>query len=258
MELRALGTSGGIGQGLRTTAFLVDGWLLVDAGSGVGDLTAAELGGIRDVLLTHAHLDHTAYLGLMADARIGDGTPPIRVHAPAPTLDVLREHLFNGVLWPDFTAIPTPQEPVLVFEPLPSAQALILGAFHITPLPARHSVPAVGYRIEDGSGSLVFSGDTGASPALRERLEELGMPDALIIECAFPDALESLARQVGHYTPAQLVEELRHWPAGVRVWVTHLKPGAAAHIEEELREQAAAAGVHCELLRGGDVLQIGR
>ncbi|ABM61092.1 MBL fold metallo-hydrolase [Halorhodospira halophila] len=256
MELRALGTSGGIGQGLRTTALLVDGWLLVDAGSGVGDLTAAELGGIRDVLLTHAHLDHIAYLGLMADARIGDDSPPIRVHAPAPTLDALRAHLFNGVLWPDFTAIPTREEPVLTLHPLAPDQAVPIGALHVTPLPAQHAVPAVGYRIEDGHACFVFTGDTGPCPTFWQRLLEAEPPDALIIECAFPDALRSLALQVGHFTPGLLIDQLRQLPSGVQVWVSHLKPSAAARIEQELREQAAAARVAIELLGSGDQLRL--
>ena len=46
MQIRILGCSGGIGPGLRTTSLLVDGTLLIDAGTGVGDLPAAELAAI--------------------------------------------------------------------------------------------------------------------------------------------------------------------------------------------------------------------
>src|SRR5258705_5612630 len=59
MRLRVLGCSGGIGgRHLRTTSFLVDSDILIDAGTGVGDLTLAELSQIDHIFVTHSHLDH--------------------------------------------------------------------------------------------------------------------------------------------------------------------------------------------------------
>ena len=44
MKLRVLGCSGGIGgRHLRTTSLLVDNDILIDAGTGVGDVSLAEL-----------------------------------------------------------------------------------------------------------------------------------------------------------------------------------------------------------------------
>ena len=43
MHIRVLGCSGAIGKDCRTTSFLLDDNVLVDAGTGVGDLTLDEL-----------------------------------------------------------------------------------------------------------------------------------------------------------------------------------------------------------------------
>ncbi|HHO60058.1 MAG TPA: 3',5'-cyclic-nucleotide phosphodiesterase, partial [Thiotrichales bacterium] len=60
MKVRVLGCSGGICQSVATTSFLVDDDILIDAGTGVGDLTLAEMAAIRTVFITHSHLDHIA------------------------------------------------------------------------------------------------------------------------------------------------------------------------------------------------------
>ncbi|RZI64386.1 MAG: MBL fold metallo-hydrolase, partial [Variovorax sp.] len=105
MQVRVLGCSGAIAKDCRTTSFLIDGDLLVDAGTGVGDLTLDEMAGIDDVLLTHSHLDHIAALPLMIDAVASRRSQPLRVHALRATIEALRAHVFNNVIWPDFASI---------------------------------------------------------------------------------------------------------------------------------------------------------
>ena len=107
MRVRVLGCSGAIGKGCRTTSFLVDRDVLVDAGTGVGDLTLEEMSGIEHVLLTHSHLDHVAALPLMIDSIASQLTRPVRVYALEGTIAALKAHVFNGVIWPDFSVIPT-------------------------------------------------------------------------------------------------------------------------------------------------------
>ena len=109
MQIRVLGCSGSIAAGSRTTSFLLDRDVLIDAGTGVGDLTLDELARIDHILVSHSHLDHVLAIGLLADsvARRRAGAAPIRVHALPATIDALRKHLFNGVIWPDFTCLPS-------------------------------------------------------------------------------------------------------------------------------------------------------
>ena len=136
MRVRVLGCSGAIAKDCRTTSFLVDGDLLVDAGTGVGDLSLEEMRGIRHVLLTHSHLDHVAALPLMVDSIASQLTEPIRVSALPGTIAALKTHVFNNVIWPDFSRIPSPQAPFVSFHEIQVGQMLELQGKSIEVLPA--------------------------------------------------------------------------------------------------------------------------
>lgn len=256
---RVLGCSGAIAAGDRTTSFLVDGGLLLDAGSGVGDLTLAEMIAVDDIVLTHSHLDHVLGIPLMADstqrARRAAGRGPIRVHGLAPTLEALRLHLFNGVIWPDFTRLPSEDAPVLTLHPFEIGQTLALpGGLAVEVLPARHTVPACGLALKLAGGDFVFTGDTAPEPALWRQLA--GRPlQGLVIEAAFRDEDAVLAGLSGHLRPRTLVDELAQVAADVPVWLTHVKPGDLPVVEREI----AAHGPRQRVvpLRAGQVIELG-
>ena len=111
MHVRILGCSGGACGDLRTTALQVDDNILVDCGTGVGDLTLEEMAQIRDVFLTHSHLDHVLFLPLLSDAALTLRNGPLTVHALPETIAALKTHVLNGVLWPDYSRLPTPAAP---------------------------------------------------------------------------------------------------------------------------------------------------
>ncbi|HTP74246.1 MAG TPA: 3',5'-cyclic-nucleotide phosphodiesterase, partial [Burkholderiaceae bacterium] len=129
MQIRVLGCSGSIGGDSRTTSFLLDHDVLIDAGTGVGDLSLNELNAIDHILISHSHLDHILAIGLMADSvmRRRVGREPIQVHALPATIDALRTHIFNGVIWPDFTRLPTAEAPMLKLVPFEVGQVITLG-----------------------------------------------------------------------------------------------------------------------------------
>jgi glyoxylase-like metal-dependent hydrolase (beta-lactamase superfamily II) len=135
MRIRVLGCSGGIGNGAFTTALLVDDDVLVDAGTGVADLSIEAMAAIDHVFLTHAHLDHVVCIPFLLDSVGSHRTQPLTVHAQAATLDVLRTHVFNNALWPDFTAIPSRQKPWLRFRGLAARGELHAGRAQ----PAQHT-----------------------------------------------------------------------------------------------------------------------
>eukprot|EP01036_Dinobryon_divergens_P010806 gene10806-14499_t len=145
MKVRVLGCSGAIARDCRTTSFLIDDDVLIDAGTGVGDLALEEMRGINHVLLTHSHLDHVAALPLMIDAIASQRTSPVKIHALAGTIAALKTHIFNNVIWPDFSRIPTPQAPFITFHEIQVGQTLDFTGKRIEVLPAVHTVPAVGY-----------------------------------------------------------------------------------------------------------------
>lgn len=134
MKVRVLGCSGAIAADCRTTSFLLDKDVLVDAGTGVGDLTLEQMRTIDHVLLTHSHLDHVAALPLMVDSVASRRTSPIQVYGLPGTLEALRVHIFNNIIWPDFTRIPSPQAPFVQFREIRVGQFLGLGGKLISTL----------------------------------------------------------------------------------------------------------------------------
>ena len=129
MRLRVLGCSGGIGgRHLRTTSFLVDTDVLIDAGSGVGDLSLAELAQIDHIFVTHSHLDHVTSIPFLVDTVGGMRNRPLTVYAAGPTIEILKNHLFNWAIWPDFTEIPTAEAPIMRYQEVELARTVTASA----------------------------------------------------------------------------------------------------------------------------------
>jgi len=250
MRVRVLGCSGAIARGCRTTAFLLDDDVLIDAGTGVGDLSLDEMLRINHVLLTHAHLDHVASLPLMLDTvaahRLAAGAPPLQVHALPATIHALQAHIFNNLIWPDFTRLPSATAPLMRFVPMAVGQVLQVGGKAIEVLPAVHTVPAVGFAAASATGYWVFSGDTERNPAFWQRLNQLPVA-LLVIETAFSDREQVLAQRCLHLAPATLAEELNHIapvPPHPRypIYITHTKPAETRLIMDEIQRLEALPG----------------
>ena len=255
-RIRVLGCSGSIAHGSRTTAFLLDDDVLIDAGTGVGDLSLDELTRIDHILLSHSHLDHVLGVPLLADSvmRRRNGRGPIRVHALPQTLEALRRHVFNDQIWPDFTRLPSAERPVLELHELAIGQTLTLGrrARQLRVLPASHTVPAVGYAVMGQRGAWVYTGDTGPNPALWQALRDLPVSQ-LVIEIAFPESERAVAADSRHHCPSTLAHELTLMPQGVRVMLTHIKPGEVDTVLNDLAARLPA-GCQVQALQAGQVL----
>lgn len=258
MQIRVLGCSGSIAAANRTTSFLLDDDVLIDAGTGVGDLSLDEMVQIDHILVTHSHLDHVLSIGLLADsvARRRVGRRAIRVHALPATLEALRTHIFNGVIWPDFTRLPSAEHPILEFVPFSIGESLVLGARRAEVLPAEHTVPAVGFAITGPAptrGAWVFTGDTGPNPALWRRLTGMSIAH-LVIETAFGDDEQQLARISSHLCPTTLAKELARLEGEVSVHITHIKPGEVNAVMGQI--EALPIQHTCSALASGQVFEL--
>ncbi len=254
MKLRVLGCSGGIGAGARTTSFLLDSDILLDAGTGVEDLTIAELAAIDHVFLTHSHLDHIAALPLLVDSVGGLRDRPLTVHALPETIAALRAHIFNWVIWPDFTEIPDPHRSWMRFQELSVGQTVSFGPRGLRSLPASHTVPALAFQVFSQHASLVFSGDTGPNDEFWRQVNRIDDLRYLIIETAFANRDQDLAITARHLYPIQLGQELAKLHRDPEVLITHLKPGDRGTIEREV--QAWAGRFSPRMLEQGEILEL--
>jgi len=263
VKIRVLGCSGAIAKDCRTTAFLIDGELLVDAGTGVGDLSLEEMCRVGSVLLTHAHLDHVAALPLMVDSVASLRKKPLEVYALAGTIAALKAHVFNDVIWPDFTRIPSAAQPFIRFHEIQIGQILPFGDKRVEVLPAVHTVPAAGFAVHSDGGAWVFSGDTERNPAFWSRINALEVA-MLVIETAFSNRERDLAQRSLHLSPASLAQELDCIAKDKRfpIYITHTKPAETEMIMAEIQgfDQTLPFGPHVthdiHWLRAGQEFEI--
>ena len=253
MKLRVLGCSGGIGGALHTTALLVDDDILIDAGTGVGTLSIEELIRIDHVFITHSHLDHITCLPLMIDSVARMRDKPLIVYATEATLSILQGHIFNWEIWPDFSRIPDTNKPFMRYQVISIGKPVDLAGRMITAVPARHVVPAVGYHLDSGNASLVFSGDTTHNDALWKYVNNVENLRYLLIETAFSNEEREIAILSKHLCPSMLAEELAKLQRPAEIYITHLKPG---EIEKTMREIAeCVVGHRPQMLENGWVLE---
>ena len=255
MKIRVLGCSGGIAKGVATTSFLIDDDILIDAGTGVGDLRISEMRRIKHIFITHSHLDHTSSLALLVDTLfehlVGQ---PITVHTQRSTIKVLKEHIFNWVVWPDFAQLPSKEAPVLGWQVMKPGEVVELEGRRIEMSKVRHTVPAVGYRMADGDGSFAFTGDTTTNDTLWDGLNKLDRLDHLIVESAFSNGEMALCEMSKHYCPQLLaadLQKLRHDP---QIYFSHAKPGGEEMIYHECRQLLPERTLHH--LTGGEHLAL--
>jgi ribonuclease BN (tRNA processing enzyme) len=239
MKLTVLGCYAGIGGARRTTALLLDDDILIDAGSGAGDLSLEQMARVDHVFLTHAHLDHSGFIPLLADAAAFMRQRPLLVHALPQTIAALKKNMLNGDLWPDYTEPPTHENPYIRFVPVTPGETTVLGKRSIAALPACHAVPAVGYCLDSGVGCFVYSGDTTDCEAFWAALNGIENLRYLMIETTFLNANASGAARSGHMTAALLAQGLARLQRPVMLLITHMEPGRE---DSTMAEVVAACG----------------
>lgn len=234
MELRILGCSGGEAEGERLTGLLVNKSVAIDAGSLTGALTVAEQIAIRHIFISHSHLDHICTLPFFTKNVFGHVEAPVEIHALPETLEVLRQHLFNDELWPDFSVIPTKDQPTIRYTEVEPERGYEVEGLTITPIRVNHLVPCVGYKVDDGENAFIFTSDTTHTDRIWEVANATPNLRLLITEASFPNDQKWLAEASKHLTPAMLGEELKKLAKDIPVGIYHLTPGDRPEMLPEL------------------------
>ncbi len=254
MRLRVLGCSGGELPRHKTTCFLLDETVALDAGALTSSLSLEALLKVDHVVLSHSHFDHVKDVPLMADLLVGRRRRPVKVHASTECAQTLRDSVFNGRLWPDFTRIPNPESPVLELVPFAPTRSFRAGKLTFRPVPVCHPVESVGFVVSDGKSELAVSGDTGPTVEFWRRVNAAKHLKALMVEVSFPNELQGLADVSGHLTPNTLATELAKLDRnGFPVLLYHLKPAYAAALR---REVAALKLPGVRVLKVGDEFRL--
>ncbi len=255
MRIRVLGCSGGIGAGSRTSALLIDDDVLIDAGTGIGDLELSDIDSIRHVFLTHAHLDHIAGLPMLVDRIFEENfDTPLTVYAREETLRALQDHLFNDVIWPDFAKLPTAEKPMLRYCICGPADTITIAHRDFYAIDVMHSVPSLGYTVQNSGGVLAISGDTKTNETLWPVLNACDDLKVLVIEVSFPDEMHKIAGAAGHYTPKTLTDDLKRLRHNPEIWLTGMKPGEESRIFDQVVK--AAPDKNIQMLSRGTILTV--
>ena len=255
MRIRVLGCSGGIGAGSRTSALLVDDDVLIDAGTGIGDLQLDEIASIRHVFLTHAHLDHIAGLPMLADSIFDENfDKPLTVYAREETLRAVQDHLFNDVIWPNFAKLPSPERPMLRYAVCSPGDTITIDHRNFYAVDVMHTVPTLGYTVQNSGGVFAVSGDTKTNETLWPVLNACDDLRVLVIEVSFPNEMAQLANDAGHYCPNTLVKDLQRLDHEPQIWLTGMKPGEEDRILEQVL--SAAPNKNIQMLSRGTVLTV--
>jgi glyoxylase-like metal-dependent hydrolase (beta-lactamase superfamily II) len=226
MRVRVLGCSGGSAPGKQPSCYLLDNGVSIE-----------DQQTIRHVFLTHAHWDHVRDLPLHTINRSPD-LPALVVHGLPETVHDIRTHLMNDRVWFSAFELPSPQAPYIASEAIEAGTTIKCAGYKITAIAMPHTVPAIGYLVDDGTVSVLLCADTGGGGFMKTLPTTCSPLKAVFLETSFPNAMRDFAVMTGHLTPEMLGEEVACLPEDVKIIATHMKPG----FEDLLRKQLAELG----------------
>ncbi|MBF0299425.1 MAG: 3',5'-cyclic-nucleotide phosphodiesterase [Oligoflexia bacterium] len=236
MIVRVIGGHGGVSPGYKVTSYLVDGQLLIDAGSVAEGIMIEEQIKIDYILLSHSHLDHIKDIAFLCDNCFGHRQKPFEVYADDEVKKAITTHLMNDIIWPDFSKLPNKNNPTIRFFGTHPEKAVQLEDFNILPVPVNHPCNSMGFILEKKDKAIVFTQDTGPTERIWELAKGYKNLKAIFTEVSFPNFMQKIATNSFHHTPNSIKEEIKKMPKDVPIFVGHLKPNFQTLLYKEIGE----------------------
>ncbi len=238
------------------TCMVINDSVAFDAGSLAMATTERQKRNIRDVVISHAHLDHIAGLPLFIDDLFSTLRGPVRIHATESVVGVLEENIFNWKVYPRFSELRNDFGPVVEYVLFEPTRAFSVNGLTVLPIEVNHKVPSCGFVISDGETTIATTGDTAPTEVFWEHLNGLDSVNAVMVECAFPDELADLASISHHLTPSALEGELAKLKrTDCQLFVVNIKPAFRDRTVEQI---TAFSGGRIEVLEPGTSYELER
>ena len=237
MRLKVLGAYGASDAEHNLTGYLLDDWLAVDAGTLTSKLSLAQQARIQAVFVTHSHADHIRDLPHLIHNRFSTNAVPLTIFAAKDVMELLMDHVFNGIVWPDFSTLISPLtgKPAVHYRSLPNGKRTMFNNVGLTPVPVDHQIPASGVIVEMDGQAMTFTGDTGPTQEIWKRTNKTPNVVAVITEASFPNDQQSLADDSAHLSPQTFGEELKKITVDAPVYASHRKIPFERDIESQIR-----------------------
>lgn len=224
---------------------VIDDRVAIDAGCLALSCSDEQRANIRDIVLTHPHLDHIAGLPLFIDDLFATLTEPVRIYATREMIDILERDIFNWSIYPRFSELSNDNGPVIEYREFTHGSTFEVGHLTVQSIAVNHKVGASGYIISDGRASVAITGDTAETDAIWQACNQTEGLAAVFVECAFPNEMGELAAASFHLTPQRLKTELEKLTdSTVPVHVINIKPMYRDRVVEQIeRESLAQVGI---------------
>lgn len=234
MMVRIVGGHGGEAPGFKTTSYLIDGKLLIDAGSVASGILIDEQIQIENILISHPHLDHIKDLAFLSDNCFGLKDAPFEVYSNIVVKEAIHTHLMNDIIWPDFSKLPSKENPTIRFHNIELEKVIEIGGYKVLPVPVNHPGDALGFIIEKKNAAVLFTQDTGPTEKIWEYAKKYSNLKAIFTEVSFPNHMQKVADDSLHHTPNTLKKEIKKMPEDIPIFLGHLKPNYQTLLYQEI------------------------
>ncbi len=237
-KIQVLGAYGTRAKERGTTSFLLNKSTVLDAGNLLNALDVDSID-IETVLLTHSHLDHIVDIAYIVDNYFNLRTKTLKIIALPETIDILKADFLNDNIWPDFSKIKLGNGlPAVTYEVLDLDKEYRLSNNEtIRAFATDHTVPSCGYVYTKNSHAVLITADTLSLDSMLQEIQKDKNIKSMVIECSFPNELESLAIESKHLTPKLLFEQLDALKAkDISLYINHIKPSFEEKIIRQIKE----------------------